>query len=147
MYSPHTVTLYNVVENADLTLNYNVTILRGVLLDIAKAMNVQNTGIVDADTATLFIPFSVKAVSPTGASKEYCSPKAYEALSNKSGYWTIDNGGVASSVGCFFVKGEVVDDNGFAYIKEHYDNVFDVTTVDERDFGTADMQHWQVGGR
>ena len=32
-------------------------------------------------------------------------------------------------------------------MREMYDDVYDITTIDTRDFGSPDMQHWQVGAR
>ena len=149
MYTPHTVTLYNVTENPDtLEISYNITILSGVFLDRAHARNIEKTGLRDADSATLFIPFSVSATDGiTGEEKLYISPKAYRALDDAKGFWTLEAGGTSSGTDCFFIKGEVVSTAGYRYIREHNDDVYDVTTVDTRDFGSADMQHWQVGGR
>lgn len=149
VYTPHTVTLYNAtVDPLTLALSYNVTLLTGVFLDIAKAANVEKTGLSDADNATLFIPFSVTAADPvTGTEKQYAEPKDYEALTDKSGHWTLNTGGKSSGVECFFVKGNVVSSLGYKYLREHNDYVFNVSTVDIRDFGSEKMRHWQVGGR
>lgn len=149
MYTPHTVTVYNVTENPDtLALEYNITFLRGVFLDRHEAASIEKSGLRDADAATLFIPFSVNAVDAvTETPKQYIGPKAYRQLSDTSGYWTLETGGISSPTDCFFVKGEVVNYNGYNRIREAYDDVYDVTTVDTRDFGSPDMQHWQVGAR
>lgn len=149
VYAPHTVTLYNVtVDPSTLAVFTNVTILEGVFLDIGKASNVAKTGLAEADSATLFIPFTVAARDgTTGAVKTYIEPKAYKNLQSKAGYWTLETGGDGSGAGCFFVKGTVVSSAGYKAIRQGNDYVFDVTTVDLRDFGSADMQHWQVGGR
>ena len=82
MYTPHTVTIYNVGENQDtLETEYNMTFLRGVFLDRRQAANIEKSGLRDADAATLFIPFSVDAVDAvTGDKKQYISPKAYRQL-------------------------------------------------------------------
>ena len=170
MYTPHVVTLYNVSEDPiSLEVSYNITILDGVFLDRAQAANIEKSGLRDADSASLFIPFSVHAYEPreltperayvgeatvgvavvgvTERRKTYIPPKAYRNLQDKTGYWTIEAGGVSSGVDCFFVKGVMVSMEGYRMIREYYDDVFDVTTVDTRDFGSADMQHWQVGAR
>ena len=149
MYTPHTVTIYNVSENPDtLWLEYNITILRGVFLDRHEAANIEKSGLRDADAATLFIPFSVQAVdATTGAKKKYISPKAYRQLEDTSGYWTLEGGGMSSGADSFFVKGEVVNTIGYAKMREMYDDVYDITTIDIRDFGSEDMQHFQVGAR
>lgn len=149
MYTPHIVTLYNVTEDPDtLEIEQNVTVLLGVFLDRSQAKNIEKSGLRDADSATLFIPFSVKAVDGTsGALKEYIGPKAYRDLEDKTGYWTLETGGVSSGVDCFFVKGIFVSQDGYARMRDTVDDVYNVTTVDTRDFGSEDMQHWQVGAR
>ena len=149
MYTPHTVTLYNVTENPDtLELDYNITFLRGVFLDRHEASNIVKSGLRDADAATLFIPFSVKAVDAiTETPKQFIGPKAYRALADPSGYWTLESGGISSPADCFFVKGELVNYSGYDKIRNTYDDVYDVTTIDTRDFGSSGMQHWQVGAR
>lgn len=149
MYTPHTVTIYNVAENPDtLEQEYNMTILRGVFLDRTQAANIEKSGLRDADAATLFIPFSVEAVDAvTGSPKQYIGPKAYRQLADTSGYWTLEPGGLSSGADSFFVKGEVVNYLGYGKMRELYDDVYDITTIDTRDFGSADMQHWQVGAR
>lgn len=148
MYAPHVVTIYNVSEDPNtLELNYNVTILAGVFLERAQGTNIQKSGLRDADSVRLFIPFSVTAVDGySGEAKQYIKPKAYAALADKTGYWTLDPGGSSSGSDCFFVKGAIISDIGYRQLRQQYDDVYDVTTVDTRDFGSEDMQHWQVGG-
>lgn len=176
MYTPHIVTLINVSENSAEELIYNVTILDPVFLDLSKRTNINKSGLTDADAATLFIPFSTVGRDGTGAEKQYVTPKVYEALEDKSGYWTLKDGGNSSAVECYFVKGQlpggiyygtladiavvdidVVDDETTphaAFEVESYedavrdfDYVYAVTSVDLRDFGRKHMQHFQVGGK
>lgn len=149
MYTPHTVTIYNVGEDPEtLKPEYNITILHGVFLDRREAANIEKSGLRDADAATLFIPFSVEAVDAvTGTPKTYIGPKAYRQLADPSDYWTLESGGVSSGADSFFVKGEVINYSGYGKMRELYDDVYDITTIDTRDFGSADMQHWQVGAR
>lgn len=147
MFAPHTVTVFNVWEDDNLVRHSNITVLNGVFIDIAKGANVNKSGLSDADTCALFIPFAVEALSASGAPKAYCDPKQFEAAADKSGLWTLNSGGSDRSTATFFIKGAVTEEMTLAQAKDAYDYVFDVTTVDIRDFGSADMQHWQVGGR
>lgn len=150
MYTPHTVTVYNAHENVDTLKNeYNITVLEGVLLDISKGANVMKSGLENADAAILFVPFSVKAVNGiTGKRQTYLEPKEYERAENKGLHWTLRTGGQSSSKDCFFVKGRVVEEDAdFQAINAYHDDVYRVSSVDPRDFGSADMQHWEVGGR
>lgn len=148
MYAPHTITVYNVVRETDpATLNEEttlyVTILRGVMLQASKAVNVRESGLEGADAVNLYIPFSVKAMDgTTGKAKTYAPPQVFFAAKDRSELWTLSvtgNGGVT-----FFVKGEFVTDKENVALAQ--DGCYNVTKVDEKDFGRKDMQHWEVGG-
>ena len=151
MYAPHTVTIYNVTHETDLetfkdTRKSYVTILRGVMLQASKAANVSTSGLGSADSVNLFIPFAAIAVDGvTGQEKRYAGPHEFWSASDKSGLWTLsvdDRDGTT-----FFVKGEIVEpDKTVQEIEKLYDDVYKVTKVDVRDFGSTEMRHWQVGG-
>lgn len=145
---PHTVTIYNIVQEIDpATLDevekVYTTILRGVMLQASKAVNVRESGLESADAVNLYIPFSVKAVGGmTGKAKTYAPPQAFLAAADKSGLWTLSvngNGGLT-----FFVKGEFVTDKEDVAMAQ--DGCYNVTKVDAMDYGSTDMQHWEVGG-
>lgn len=149
MYTPHTVTIYNVIQETDTatfeeTERVYVTILRGVFLDASKARNVNQSGLVSADAVDLFIPFSVEAVDGTTENpKTFAGPQEFWAMSHaqRAGKWTLSvegNGGET-----FFVKGEVIEPVAVA---RAHDESYTVTKVDTKDFGRSSMQHWQVGG-
>lgn len=145
---PHVVTLYNVVTEEDpstfqeKTVNY-ITILRGVLLDASKASNVNKSGLEGADAVNLYIPLSVSAVDGlTGTKKRYCGPVEFWRAEDKSALWTLSDAG-----NTHFVKGEAVhQDWSVQKLEAAYDDVYDVTKVDFKDFG-GDMSHWEVGGK
>ena len=147
MYAPHTVTVYNVLQEVDMTTFREteatyVTILRGVFLDAVKAVNVRSSGLESADAVSLFIPFAVEAVDgTTGNAKTYTNPQAFISAQDKSGLWTLDAD--TSGVETFFVKGEVVTT---ATAARAHDNSFKVTKVDMKDYGSPSMQHFEVGG-
>lgn len=148
MYTPHTVTIYNTSTEMDKetftdSTYSNITILHGVFLDAVKAANVNQSGLAGADAVDLFIPFSVDAVDAiTGEKKKYAGRMEYWASSDKSGMWTLTDGGDT-----FFVKGVAVEPGkDFSFVSMKYDDVYVVTKIDEKDFGSSDMQHWQVGG-
>lgn len=144
---PHTVTVYTTAAEVDKEtledrLTQHITILRGVLLDERKAANVRQSGLESADAVTLYIPFSVDARDGvTGEEKRYAPPVAFWNAADRSGLWTLAVGST------FFVRGEVVEpDRDVQFIEMKYDGVYDVTKVDVKDFGSPDMQHWEVGG-
>lgn len=145
---PHVVTVYN-TETTELpendfkpTLINHITVLHGVLLDASKGSNVSKSGLEGADAVTLYIPVRVKAFDGvTGMEKRYIGPIEFWRADDKSTLWTL-------SVGrnCFFVKGEAVHpDWTVQTIEAAYDDVYDVTKVDFKDFG-GEMSHFQVGG-
>ena len=137
MYTPHTITLV-IVEDG----SYNAVVLPNVFLDLSKQSSVNMRGLADADSATLYIPFSVKA------NKTYVVHKEYSALQDKSGYWTLFDDGEDSGADCYFIKGEhSTDIYPFSTAKLTYDYVYRVASVDLRDFGSLAMRHWQVGAR
>lgn len=148
MYTPYTVTVYNVDENVDTIMpEYNLTVLDGVFLDISEGSNIMESGLESANAATLFIPFSVTATNAvTGVTQTYLEPKAYEAEADKSKYWTLRKGNEESHLACFFVKGKVDEKSDFSIVKRQHDYVYDVKTIDVRDFGSKEMRHWEVGG-
>lgn len=141
MYAPHTVTVYSSIEDqVTFEVTRHITVLYGVFMDAAKAANVRSSGLEGADSVNLFVPFSVKAVDGKSLmDKTYVDPKVFEGAEDKSGLWTL-------RVGDFFVKGEIVEDKEFQYINLNYDDVYRITKVDKKDFGSAEMQHFEVGG-
>lgn len=147
MYTPHTVTLYNVIQGTDIstfedTESTYVTILRGVFLDASKAVNVRASGIESADAVNLYIPFGVTAVDgTTGEEKRYVSPQEFVAAEDKADIWTLAADG--SGVETFFIKGEFVTT---ATAARAHDDSYKVTKVDMKDYGSPSMRHFEVGG-
>lgn len=147
MYTPHTVTIYNIsVEQdsatfEDVTTN-NITILRGVFLDATKGTNVRQSGLEGADAVILHIPFDVDARGVDGQPKRFVGAMEYWRSADKSGLWTLSD-----DQKTFFCKGIVTDDESEEYINMMHDDVYTVTKVDEKDFGSAYMQHWEVGAK
>lgn len=158
---PHTVTLYNVSTETDPKTYKDetaifITVLRGVLLDASKAVNVNKSGLTGADAVNLYIPFGVEAVDGyTGAAKVYVGPREFWQAGDKAKIWTLNLEGEGDADSktherTFFVKGEAVPppelppEQVEGYIGLKYDEVYNVTKVDMKDFGG--LQHWEVGG-
>lgn len=145
----HTVTVYTITED-QVTFESvtNITVLHGVLVEAAKAANVKASGLENADAVTVYVPFAVEAVDGlTGATKTYAPPKEYHAAADKSALWTLDPA-PPSDVSVFLVKGEVVDPGkDYQWINRTHDDVYRITSVDAKDYGSEDMQHWEIGGR
>ena len=113
------------------------------MLQASKGVNVRESGVEGADAVNLYIPFSVEAVDGvTGKPKTYIGPQSFFKATDKSGLWTLSvngNGGLT-----FFVKGEFVTDKEDVAMAQ--DGCYNVTKVDAMDYGSFDMQHWEVGG-
>lgn len=150
---PHTVTVYTTRVEVDKTtrqevvVNY-ITVLRGVLLDASKGSNVRASGLEGADAVNLYVPFDVDAVDGiTGDPKTYIGPVDFWRLSEeeKNDYWTLTTG-----QDTWFVKGEALPATSWAeedireLIEGVYDDVYNVTKVDEKDFGG--LKHFEIGG-
>lgn len=152
---PHTITMYNVEVYTDKgtfkdVLIDHITILRGVLLEAAKAVNVRESGLVGADAVNLYIPFGVEAVDGvTGEAKMYAGPIQFWRAEDKSGIWTMSVGGTKApgvDGSCFFVKGEAVHpDLPVDTIEMMYDHVYDISSIDAKDFGG--LAHWEIGAK
>lgn len=157
---PHTVTIYNVsVETDRETLKSKVvnhiTILRGVFLDASKGVNVRESGLEGADAATLYIPFDVEAVDGvTGKSKRYMPPVEFWRADGKAGFWTlaISKKGASGDGYTFFIKGAALPPEGTKpelvanVVEASFPEVYHITKIDTKDFGSPDMRHWEVGG-
>lgn len=150
---PHTITVYNVSTETDITTfedvtTVNITVLHGVLLDASKAVNVRTSGLVGADAVNLYVPFGVKATGPDGAEKTYCGPLEYWALADKSKNYTFSVGVAGADTTnhfSYFVKGEVIEpDLTFEQMGLKYDDVYTMTSIDEKDFGG--LKHFEIGG-
>lgn len=145
---PHTVTVYNIIQEEDPSTlkevtHIYITILRGVMLQASKGANVRESGLEGADAVNLYIPFAVEAVDGvTGKPKTYIGPQSFFKAADKSDLWTLSykgNGGMTC-----FVKGEFVSDDMTVVLS--HDDCYNVTKVDAMDYGSLDMQHWEVGG-
>ena len=90
-----------------------------------------------SDIAVVFIPFA--------RGDDYLKPREWQALSNKSEYWTLQIGDVVVKglVGDELVAGTFTLSN----LKTAYDDVLMVASVDTRDFGSSALQHWEVTAR
>ena len=107
----------------------------GVAWENRKAANVRSMGgLAAADQARVFIPLA--------RGTNFLKPKAWQALTTKTGKWTLQ-------VGDLIVKGLVSDEiqTGFTVtqLKAKYDDVLVITSVDTMDAGSPGMQHWNIG--
>lgn len=123
--------VFNKYTDENKNVIFKKHIIEHVFWDDSKAIN-QNRGYDNADDVNVFIPKSQNDMSG------YVEPKQYEGL-NK---WTLQ-------IGDFIVKGEV-EEKEVSSIKEltsKYDNVFTISLIDDKDFGSSSMHHFEIRGK
>lgn len=136
MITNSNITIYNRYFNPTTRLDsYQRTVLQGVFWDDKKAVNRIQSGLQDADEVLIIIPFSVNS------DKQYISPKEFEKLEDRTGYFTLREGDrVVRGVIDFEITGKVSD------LDKKYE-AFTITSVDTKDFGSPHMRHWEVGAK
>lgn len=117
------------VEPSTKEVSYKKAPLLDVFWDDSLGINL-NAGYENADKVNIYIPFDKNEDDM----KNYKEPKEY----NGNG-WTLQNGD-------FIIKGDVVETevDGIKDLKAH--EVFEITVVDKKDFGSYNMQHFEIRG-
>lgn len=125
-----TITVYNkyLASNVE---RWKRTVLSGVYWNAVNGAVLRKTGAASADSVVVIVPRSLQG---------YVKPKAWNALPDKSGAWTVQAGDM-------IVKGRIATEITRSAAKElsGYDDVLTVTTVDDKDFGR--LAHLEVSGR
>lgn len=124
VYNKHTDNEKNVV--------FKKHLIEEVFWDDSKGINI-NTGYAEADDVNVFIPKTTKNMIG------YIEPKKYKGLTNT---WTLENGD-------FIVKGDTKEKEvlGIKELVKKYDNVFTISLVDDKDFGSSSMHHFEIRGK
>ena len=126
------MSVYNKYTDEQKNVVFKKHLIKNVFWDDSKGVNL-NKGYENADDVNVFIPKSQNDMSG------YVEPKKYKGLSNT---WTLENGD-------FIVKGNT-EESSVTSIKElakKYDNVFTISLVDDKDFGSTNMQHFEIRGK
>lgn len=107
---------------------YKKHIIENVFWDDSKGVNL-NHGYDEADEVNVYIPKDKNDMS------EYVKPKQY----NGNG-WTLKNGD-------FIIKGEVAESevSGIKDLSSY--EAFTITMVDDKDFGSENMHHFEIRGK
>ena len=102
-------------------------LIDNVFWDDSLGVNL-DSGYENADKVNIFIPFDKNDLS------NYKEPKQYNGIG-----WTLQNGD-------FIIKGDVVETevNGIKDLKNY--EVFEITVIDKKDFGSPNMQHFEIRG-
>ena len=136
-------TLYNRYEKNN-GVYYQKTVLKAVFWDGGQQGGERGrqggTGKTQKkeETGRVFIPFFVFAGGRT-----YCKPKEWDSLPDKSKFFTLRPGDYLVKGDC---SGEYGPEHPIRYLAQEYDDVLTISTVSTRDFGSKEMQHWEIGG-
>lgn len=126
------MSVYNKYTDEEKNVIFKKHLIDNVFWDDSKGINI-NTGYEKADDVNVFIPKSQNNMNG------YVEPKKYKGLNST---WTLENGD-------FIVKGNI-SENEVLSLKElaqKYDNVFTISLVDDKDFGSINMQHFEIRGK
>lgn len=134
------ITLYNAYydKQTERTL-YSKTYLFGVDWQGSNAIAIRDKGLISEDKTEIFIPFSIESV------KKYIKPKIYSRLSDneRENYFTFSNKDkVVKGIVDFDVTGE--KGHTIKDLENNYDAVLTIINVSTFDYGSENMQHWEV---
>lgn len=139
------ITIYNKCydEETQSYSKYKRTYIKGVNIQIDKAVSVGDKGLNTADNVSVYIPFTADF-----SNKKYIKPKEYDRLSDKDKeyYFTIGKGDIiVKGIIDFDITGR--DKNTIKHLNNLYDDVYTITNISTNDFGSLSMQHWEVGAK
>ena len=112
--------------------------LDAVLWIATKGANIIRTGIETADAVKVIIPRAVKA------ERAFLPPYEYAAQASPDGFWTLAP--KDKIMKGYYASGEISNED-MKRLAETKDNLFTVTSVDFKDFGSESLHYWRVGGR
>ena len=115
------MSIYNKYKNT-----YKKHVIENVFWDDTKSVIV-GTGFEKANSEDVFIPKNKNDMS------DYVSPKDYEGNG-----WTLNKGD-------YIIKGEI-DKDEVSGIRELKD-AFTIVSVDDKDFGSVNMHHFEIRGQ
>lgn len=141
------ITIYNrYIDAGTRSEKYARVVVKRVVWQATKAISGGKSGALASNIATVFIPMQRGA--------DYVTPIAWQALTDKTGKWTLQDGDV-------IVRNAVSDEITAATtdpeteivtpaftmtsLRAKYEDVVTITSIDCMDQGSANVQHWQVG--
>jgi len=128
-------TIYNkFIAPATRTEIYQRVLIMGVYWENRRAVNRIRSANLNDDKAMIIIPF--------GRGANYLDPRAWQALTSKTGKWTLQEGDVVVK---HLVTDEISSSFTVAALEKKYDDVLKITSVDVMDQGSTHMQHWRIG--
>ena len=126
------MSVFNKYTDSEKNVIFKKHEIENVFWDDSKGVNL-NKGYENADDVNIFIPKDKNDMSG------YTEPKFYIGLNDT---WTLNNGD-------FIVKGQTFENqvSSIKELKEKYNNVFTITLVDDKDFGSKNMHHFEIRGK
>lgn len=88
---------------------------------------------VPANSALVMIPFAYGAY--------YLKPKAWQALADKTGYWTLQEGDIVVRD---IVTEELDTEYTVANLRADYDEVLMIQSIAAMNEGSPNVRHWEV---
>lgn len=126
------MSVFNKYTDSEKNVIFKKYEIENVFWDDSKGVNL-NLGYENADDVNIFIPKDKNDMS------DYIEPKFYIGLNNT---WTLNNGDL-------IVKGQTFENqvSSIKELKEKYNDVFTITLVDDKDFGSKNMHHFEIRGK
>jgi hypothetical protein len=118
---------------------YKRTYLYGANWNDSKGVNVLKSGMSDADSAIIQVPFTVEC------DKTYKPPKEWAATPNVDmpKYWTLQKGDkIAKGIINYDIPPGTI-----AQLEKQFDSVITITSVDVIDSGSLSIRNYRVGGK
>lgn len=132
MITNTSMSVFNKCTDSEKNIVFKKHEIESVFWDDSKGINL-NLGYENVDDVNIFIPKIQNDMS------EYIEPKFYIGLNDT---WTLNNGD-------FIVKGQTFENqvSSIKELKEKYNDVFTITLVDDKDFGSKNMHHFEIRGK
>lgn len=128
MYTNAKMTIYNKYTNSNTKeVSYKRHLFENVFWDDSLGVNL-NHGYDNADKVNVFIPKDMNDMS------QYVNHKKYIGVG-----WTLQNGDIMIKGNC-----PVTNVNTLSDLSEY--DVFKMTVIDDKDFGSDNMQHFELRG-
>lgn len=126
------ISVFNKCTDSEKNVIFKKHEIENVFWDDSKGVNL-NLGYENADDVNVFIPKNQNDMT------EYVEPKFYIGLNDT---WTLNNGD-------FIVKGQTFENQvtSIKELKQQYNDVFTITLVDDKDFGSKNMHHFEIRGK
>lgn len=128
------ITIYNrYYDKENRSDKWQKTILKDVFFDGTQGATRVSTGLESADRVTIVIPFT------TSQNRVFTEPKQFDNITNPINFFTLREGDkVVKGVSDIDISGADLTE------LEKFHEVYTITAVDTKDFGSKHMQHWEV---